>query len=161
MPVRILLADDDFRVRRSVKRLLEQEGFEIVGEAADGREAVRMAAEVCPDVAVLDLSMPDLNGVEATYELRQWCPRTPVILLTLHAEAHHVQSALSAGVQGYVVKTRAVEDLAQAIETVLQGGQFLSPGVHDGPGGTAAALVSADSARSDQSGRGTLKACFT
>jgi DNA-binding NarL/FixJ family response regulator len=128
MPLRILLADDDPHVRGLVKRLLEQLGFEIVAEAADGREAVRLAEETCPDVAVLDLSMPELDGVHATHELQQRCPQTPVILLTVHAEAHDVHRAFTAGVQGYVVKTRAVEDLARAIEAVSRGEKFLSPG---------------------------------
>jgi DNA-binding NarL/FixJ family response regulator len=129
MPLRILLADDAPGIRRIVKSLLEQEGFEVVGEAADGREAVRLARESCPDVAVVDLSMPELDGLEVTRELHQLCPRTPVILLTVHAEEHQIQKAFSAGVRGYVVKTHAAEDLARALDVVSRGGKFLSPGV--------------------------------
>jgi DNA-binding NarL/FixJ family response regulator len=126
MPLRILLADDAPAVREAVKSLLEQAGFEVVGAAADGREAVRMAGVACPDVAVLDFSMPELDGLEVTRELHQLCPRTPVILLTQHAEEHQIHKAFSAGVRGYVLKTHAVDDLPLAIEVVSRGGGFLS-----------------------------------
>lgn len=128
MPLRILLADDAAAIRRTVTGLLEQEGFEIVGVAADGGEALRMARQVCPDVAVVDLTMPVLDGLELTRQLHQLCPQTPVILLTVHSEAHQIQQAFATGVRGYVVKTRAVEDLRRAIEVVARGGQFVSPG---------------------------------
>jgi DNA-binding NarL/FixJ family response regulator len=133
MSLRILLADDAPAVRQIVKSLLEQAGFEVVGAAADGREAVRMAGVACPDVAVLDLSMPELDGLEVTRELHQLCPGTPVILLTQHAEQYQIQKAFSAGVRGYVLKTHAVEDLPRAIEVVSRGGKFLSPSIRLNP----------------------------
>jgi DNA-binding NarL/FixJ family response regulator len=124
MPLRILLADHAPAVRQAVKSMLEQEGFEVVGAVADGREAVRIAGVACPDVAVLDLSMSELYGLGVLHQL---CPRTPVILLTLDAEEQYIRKAFSAGVRGYVFKTHAVDDLPRAIEVVARGGRFLSP----------------------------------
>ncbi len=126
MPLRILLADDAPAVRQGVRGLLEREGFEVVGEAPDGREAVRLAQEVCPDVAILDLSMPRLNGLDAAREIRQVCPWTHLILLTVHSEEHQIVRSFLVGIRGYVVKTHAAEDLARAIEEVSRGGIFLS-----------------------------------
>jgi DNA-binding NarL/FixJ family response regulator len=127
MSLRILLADDSPEVRRSVKSLLEQSGFEIVGEAADGQEAVQLAQALDPDVTVLDVSMPRLNGLKAAAQIRDACPRTKVILLTVHAEAHQVLRAASTGIRGYVVKTEASDDLVRAIGEVSRGGIFFSP----------------------------------
>jgi DNA-binding NarL/FixJ family response regulator len=149
MGLRILLADDAAIVRRTVKNLLDQEGFEVVGVAADGREALRLAANACPDVAVLDWLMPELDGLEVTRELRQLCPQTSVVLLTVHAEVHQIQKAFAAGVRGYVVKTRAVEDLALAIETVSRGGEFLSPGAGRDPDDCLPDCLHGDSAPRD------------
>jgi two-component system response regulator NreC len=129
MPLRILLADDAPAVRQGVRGLLEREGFEVVGEAPDGREAVRLAQEVRPDVAILDLSMPRLDGVDAAREIRQVCPWTHLILLTVHSEEHQIVRAFLVGIRGYVVKTHAAEDLARAIEEVSNGGIFLSDSV--------------------------------
>src|SRR6266511_4139114 len=127
MPLRILLADDAPAVRQGVRGLLEREGFEVVGEAPDGREAVRLAQEVCPDVAILDLSMPQLNGLDAAREIRQVCPLTHLIVLTVETQEHQIVSAFLNGVRGYVVKTKAPDDLAHAIQEVSRGGAFLSP----------------------------------
>lgn len=128
MPLRILLADDSPAVRQGVKQLLQREGFEIVGEATDGDEAVRLALALDPDVAILDLSMPQLSGVDAAREIHQVCPRTHVILLTMHTEEHHIITALRAGIRGYVVKAEATEDLVRAIGEVSRGRIFVSPG---------------------------------
>jgi DNA-binding NarL/FixJ family response regulator len=127
MPIRVLLADDHALVRQSVRVLLEQEGFEIVAEAGDGRDAVRLAAEVKADIAVLDFSMPRLNGLEAARELRVNVRAMRIVLLTAHDEPHYVAEALLAGVKGYVVKSRAATDLVPAIRHVLAGGTWLSP----------------------------------
>jgi DNA-binding NarL/FixJ family response regulator len=124
---RVLLADETPVVRQRVKGLLEREGLEIVGEAADGHEAVKLAQALDPDVAILDLSMPQLSGMAAAHEIKQLCPRTQVILLTEHPESHQVIMALRAGIRGYVVKTEAAKDLARAIQDVFRGRVFVSP----------------------------------
>ena len=123
---RVLLADDAPAVRQGVKSLLEREGFDVVGEAADGQEAVTLAKALDPDVAVLDLSMPKLSGIGAAREIQRLCPRTHLILLTVFTEEHQVVTALRAGIRGYVAKTEAAEDLARAIGEVSRGGVFVS-----------------------------------
>lgn len=131
MPTRILLADDHQIVRQGLKTLLEREGLEVVAEVADGREAVRAARECCPDVAVLDFSMPLLNGLGAAREILRACPRARAILLTMHKEDRYVLEALQAGVRGYVVKTQATADLLRAIQEVRRGMMYLSPGISE------------------------------
>ncbi|PYM70249.1 MAG: DNA-binding response regulator [Candidatus Rokuibacteriota bacterium] len=131
MANRILLADDHVIVRQGLKALLEREGFAVVAEAEDGQAAVRQARERCPDVAVLDFSMPLLNGLDAAVEIIRACPRARAILLTMHTDDHYVLSALQAGVKGYVVKTQASSDLVRAIHEVLRGMMYLSPGVSE------------------------------
>jgi DNA-binding NarL/FixJ family response regulator len=129
MPLRILLADDHQIVRQGLRALLEREGFEIVAEATNGQEAVRFAQAMNPEVAVLDLIMPLLNGVDAAREILNVCARTRVVLLTMHTEDHQIVAALRAGIRGYVVKTQAAEDLVQAIREIMRGGVYLSAGV--------------------------------
>ena len=129
MSLRILVADDHLIVRQGLKVLMQREGFEVVGEAADGQEAVRLARDRCPDVAVLDLAMPLLNGLDAAREILQACPRTKAILLTMHTEDHYVLEALRAGIKGYVVKTQASADLIRAIREVSRDMTYLSPRV--------------------------------
>ncbi|MBI4609185.1 MAG: response regulator transcription factor [Candidatus Rokubacteria bacterium] len=129
MPLRILLADDHQIVRQGLKAILEREGFGIAGEAADGHEAVRLAREVSPDVAVLDLAMPLLNGLGAAREIHPASPRTRTILLTMHTEDQYILEALRAGFKGIVLKSQAAADLVQAIREVSRGGIYLSPGV--------------------------------
>lgn len=127
MTIRILLADDYAMVRQGFRALLEREGIRVVAEAADGREAVRLACELRPDVAVLDLAMPLLNGLEAAREIRRQAPATGVVLLTVHTEDRNVLEALQAGVRGYVVKSQPLEDLRAGIEAVARGSTYLSP----------------------------------
>ena len=128
MPLRILLADDHLIFRQSLKGLLEREGFQIIGEAADGQEAVRRVRDLSPDVAVLDLAMPLLNGLDAAREIVRASPRTRPILLTMHTEDPYVMEALRAGIKGYVLKTQPSTDLVQAIQEVSRGRIYLSPG---------------------------------
>ena len=127
MPPRILLADDHVIVRQGFRALLEREGLEVVAEAANGHEAVRLAGELLPDVAVLDFAMPLLNGLDAAKEIRRRAPRTRTILLTVHSEDHYVLEAVQAGVHGYVVKTQAAADLVQAIREIRGNAIYLSP----------------------------------
>jgi len=129
MPIRILLADDHEIVRTGLRALLEQKGYLVVAEACNGHEAVRMAAKSNPDVAVLDLTMPLLNGIDAARELGQTSPKLPVVLLTMHTEEQYVLDALRAGARGYVLKSEAATDLVTAIEDVFGGSSYLSPRV--------------------------------
>ncbi len=129
MALRILLADDHVVVRQGLKALLEREGFEVVGEAGNGQEAIRLAEELHPDVAVLDVAMPVLNGIDAAHGIAKASPRTRTILLTMYAEGHYVLEGLRAGVSGVVVKSRAIDELLRAIEAVRRGDRYLSPDV--------------------------------
>jgi two-component system, NarL family, response regulator NreC len=128
MAYRILLADDHQIVRQGLKSLLAQEEMKVVGEAADGHEAVRLAAELAPDVVVMDVGMPLLNGLDAAQTILQASPRTGIVLLTMHAEDYQVLKALRMGVRGYVIKTQAVDELVLAIREVARGKFYLSSG---------------------------------
>src|SRR5712692_2068096 len=111
MSVRILLVDDHQLVREGLRVLLEREQFQVVGEASDGRDAIRMAETVPVDVAVLDLDMPKLNGLDAAREICRATPGSKVVALTTHTEDAYVISALRAGIKGYVLKSQAGADL--------------------------------------------------
>ncbi|MGE5302277.1 MAG: response regulator [Alphaproteobacteria bacterium] len=127
MSHRVLLADDHAIVRNGIKHILTQEGFVVVGEASNGREAVQMTKELLPDVAILDFSMPLLNGIDAARQIREASPRTKTLLLTMYKDETYVLRALRAGINGYVVKTQAAPELVEAIRSVLHGGLYLSP----------------------------------
>jgi DNA-binding NarL/FixJ family response regulator len=129
MPIRILLAEDHVMFRQGLRVLLEQAGMVVIGEASDGQEALRMAHEHTPDVAVLDIAMPHLNGLETARRLRETVPQTKIVLLTMHTEEPYVLEALQAGTVGYVLKTQAAADIVQAIRDALQGAIYLSPRV--------------------------------
>ena len=129
MRANVLLADDHQLVRQGVRALLERERFEVVAEASDGQEAVRLAARTQPDVAVLDLSMPTLNGIDAGREILKVSPKTRFMLLTMHTEEHHILEALRAPARGCVTKSQASEHLVQAIREVCADGVYLSPSV--------------------------------
>jgi two-component system response regulator NreC len=129
MPIRVFLADNHALVRQGLKALLEREGFQVAGEASDGQEVVRLVSNVRPDVAVLDIGMPILNGIDAARELQKSSQRIRTILLTRHDEDQYVTEALRAGVKGYVLKNQAATDLVHAIREVSRGGIYLSPNV--------------------------------
>lgn len=129
MAIRVLLADDHVLVRQGLKSLLERERFEVVAEASDGQEVIRLAETVHPDIAVMDISMPTLNGIDAARELARFCPKTKVILLTQHEEEQYIYEALQARVKGYVLKSQVASDLVHAMQQVSKGGIYLSPGV--------------------------------
>lgn len=131
MNLRILLADDHQVVRQGLRALLEREGYEVVGEASNGLEAVQLAQGLHPDVAVLDLAMPLLNGIGAAREILRESPQTRTILLTMYTEGPFVHEALRAGIRGYVAKTQVAEDLLVAIRDVAQGKIYLSPMVSE------------------------------
>ena len=127
MAVRVVLADDHLLVRQGVRMLLEREKFDVVAEAADGLEAIRLTQQHQPDVLILDLAMPNLNGISATREIPRASPRTKTILLTMHTDEHYILEALRAGVKGCVWKSQAADQLLQAIRDVCTGGVYLSP----------------------------------
>ena len=129
MAVRVVIADDHEMFRQGLKVLLEEEGFMFVGEASDGREAVRLCEAHHPEVAILDLSMPMLNGIFAAREIIKANPRTKVVLLTQHTEEHVVLEALRAGVRGYVLKTRASSELVDALRAVCRGEMYLTQSI--------------------------------
>ena len=129
MAVRVLLADDHEIVRQGLRILLEREGFQVIGEASNGHEAVKLCEANHPEVAILDLSMPLLNGVDAAREIMKSNPRTKVVLLTMHTEDHLILESLRAGVTGYVLKTRAASELVQALRAVCRGEMFLTQSI--------------------------------
>jgi DNA-binding NarL/FixJ family response regulator len=129
MPIRVVLADDHVLVRQGLRSLLEREKFQVVAEASDGQELVHLADTHHPDIAVLDISMPTLNGIDAARELGRSSPQTKVILLTQHEEEQYIHEALEVGVKGYVLKSQVASDLIHAIQQVSRGGIYLSPGV--------------------------------
>ena len=129
MAVRVLLADDHEIVRQGLRILLEREGFQVIGEASNGHEAVKLCEANHPEVAILDLSMPILNGVDAAREIMKSNPRTKVVLLTMHTEDHLILESLRAGVIGYVLKTRAASELVQALRAVCRGEMFLTQSI--------------------------------
>lgn len=129
MAITILLADDHAVVREGLKNLLLREGLDVTAEASDGHEAARLAKELCPSIAILDVFMPLLNGLDAARQIHKACPQTKTILLTMHKEDQYVLEALKIGISGYVLKTQASKDLIQAIHEVSRGSIYLSPAV--------------------------------
>ncbi|MCE5310808.1 MAG: response regulator transcription factor [Acidobacteriales bacterium] len=128
--IRILLADDHGLVRKGLRLLIEsQEGMEVVGEASDGREALKLAAELQPEIAILDIAMPNLNGIDAAAQLAKRGDNVRVIILSMHSDESYVVRALDAGARGYLLKDSAEEDLVQAIRTVAQGRPYFSPAI--------------------------------
>ncbi|RLD10838.1 DNA-binding response regulator [candidate division KSB1 bacterium] len=127
MAIKILLADDHQIIRDGLASLLEkQKDMQVVGQAEDGRQALRMAVDLKPDIVVMDISMPNLNGIEAAAQLRKDCPGTRVIALSMHADKRFVAGMLKAGAGGYLLKNSAFDDLVQAVSTVMAGEIYLS-----------------------------------
>jgi DNA-binding NarL/FixJ family response regulator len=129
MGVTVLLADDHPVFRQGLRALLERERFDVVGESSDGLEAIALAERLQPQIVVIDLAMPALNGIDAIREIVKRAPRAKAVLLTMHTEEHYVLEALRAGAKGCVSKTQAAEHLLQAIKDVSAGGVYLSPHV--------------------------------
>ncbi|MGH9414086.1 MAG: response regulator [Terriglobales bacterium] len=129
MAIRLLLADDHEIVRQSLRLLLEREGFQVLAEAGDGHAAVRLAASCHPQVAVLDLNMPLLNGLDAARQIQRAAPTTRCVLLTMHTDERYVLEALQAGITGYVLKSKSSADLVCAIHEAVSGSMFLSPAI--------------------------------
>lgn len=147
--LRVLLADDHTMLRESLSRFLTDEGFDVVGEAADGEEALRLAEELRPDVVLMDVSMPVLDGVEATRLIKERRPGTQVVMLTMHADADVVRRALKAGAAGYLTKDCSIDEVAQAVRLAASGDSVVSPGLaaallREGTSGAGGSEAAAD-----------------
>jgi len=130
MSIRIIIADDHKIVRNGLRSLIEKElDIEVIAEADNGRTAVHTALELAPDVMIMDIAMPDLNGIEATRQIIAALPGTKVIALSMHADKRYVMEMLKAGASGYILKDNAYEELASAIRTALNNRTYLSPQV--------------------------------
>jgi DNA-binding NarL/FixJ family response regulator len=141
--LRVLLADDHPVVLAGVKALvMADEGLEVVGEASDGPSALRMANELKPDILILDISMPGLNGVKVAETLRTSCPNCRVLALTVHEDRGYLRQLLELGVAGYLLKRSAAEELVRAIRAIAAGGLYLDPAVAGkAVGGTPTRLI--------------------
>lgn len=126
---RILVADDHEVVRKGLCALLARPGWHVCGEASDGREALKKASELKPDIIVLDVAMPNLNGLEATRQILRVNPKAKVLVLTLHDTSHVIREALSAGAAGFVLKSDAARDLVAAVEALGQNKTYFTPKV--------------------------------
>lgn len=128
--VRVLIADDHSIVRKGLRSALEEDlDCRIVGEAANGREAVQLAEQTLPDVAILDIGMPQLNGIEATSQIQKVSPKTRVLILSMHSDESYILRALTAGARGYLLKDTAENDVLAAVRAVAQGKAFFSPAI--------------------------------
>jgi two-component system, NarL family, response regulator NreC len=127
--LRLMLVDDHDMLRHGMKSVLREEGFDVVGEASNGHEAIRQCQRLDPDIVVLDIGMPLLNGIDAAREMARSCPRTKIVLLTMHTTESYVSASLRAGIKAYVLKSKAFSELVSAIEAVMKGEVYLSPGI--------------------------------
>lgn len=129
MTIRVLVADDHAVMRDGLKSVLEAAGMHVVAQAGDGREAVRKAVDIGPDVVLLDIAMPGLNGIEAAAQLREKCPGARIVMLSMHSSSEHVHRALEAGAAGYLLKESAAAEIVAAVRSVHAGRQYLSEAV--------------------------------
>lgn len=127
MTIRVLLADDHRMLREGLRRSMVDEGFDVVGEADNGEEAVRLVAELIPDVVLMDVSMPEMDGVEATRIIRATDTPTRIIMLTMHADTEVLADAIRAGASGYLVKDCSTDEVAEAVRMAANGETALSP----------------------------------
>ena len=127
MTIRLLLADDHPMLREGLRRSMVDEGFDVVGEADNGEDAVRLAADLQPDVVLMDVSMPEMDGVEATRIIRATGTATQVIMLTMHADSDVLADAIRAGASGYLVKDCSTDEVAEAVRMAAKGDTALSP----------------------------------
>ena len=128
--ISVLLVEDHHVVRKGISYLLSlEEDIDLVGEAEDGNEAVKMAKDLCPDVVVMDITMPNLNGIDAVKQIKKAIPETKVMILTMHTREQYIRQALREGASGYLLKESTQEELANAIRTVHKGGVALSPSI--------------------------------
>jgi len=131
--ITVLLADDHAVLRDGLRVMLEAEtDIEVIGDAADGREAVQRAAQLCPDVVVMDIAMPELNGIEAAREIGSLCPSSEIVILSMHSTSEHIFRALQAGARGYLLKESAGAEVVRAVRAVHAGRRYLSERISDG-----------------------------
>ena len=127
-PIRVLLADDHALVRHGFRRILEDDpGITVVGEASGGAEAIKLERQLSPDVVVMDLAMPEVNGLHAAIEMLRRRRESRILILSMHNDEQYVRNALDAGVKGYILKNALETDLTRAVRTLAMGGEFLSP----------------------------------
>jgi DNA-binding NarL/FixJ family response regulator len=131
MSLTVYLADDHAVLREGLRLLLETQGFTVVGQAGDGRTAVRETARLKPEAAILDIAMPELNGIEAARQIREASPHTKVIILSMHSTPAHISRALQAGARGYLLKEAAGAEVVHAVRAVHAGRRYLSQGISD------------------------------
>jgi two-component system, NarL family, response regulator NreC len=129
MPARILITDDHKLLREGLRCLLENQGFEVTGEAEDGRSAVRLAKQLEPDAVIIDISLPGLNGIEATRLIHQNSPQVKIVVLSMRADSRAVLAALAAGASAYLLKEAAFEEVVIALRVALKGQTYLSPAI--------------------------------
>ncbi len=127
MSIRLMLADDHRMLREGLRRSMTDQGFDVVGEARDGEEAVRLAEELHPEVILMDVTMPEMDGVEACRQIRAALPEIRVVMLTMHADQEVLAAAIRAGASGYLVKDCSTEEIAQAVRMTHSGETALSP----------------------------------
>lgn len=132
MTIRILLVDDHKIVREGLRALLERQGLEVVGEADNGRDAVKLARKIAPDIVIMDVTMPGLNGIEATRQIVSETRGIRVIGLSMHSDRRYVLRMFTEGASGYLLKNCAFKELVLAIQTVLDGEAYISPGIAGG-----------------------------
>jgi DNA-binding NarL/FixJ family response regulator len=132
MPISVFIADDHAVVRDGLRLLLEaQVDIKVVGDAADGRQTVVLVRQLCPDVVVMDIAMPELNGIEATRQIRESCPSTQVVILSMYATTEHIFQALQAGALGYLLKESAAVEVVNAVRAVHAGYRYLCQKIDD------------------------------
>jgi len=130
--MRIIIVDDHGIVREGLKSLLQnQSDMEVVGEGEDGQIAAKLTEQLSPDMVIMDMSMPNLNGIEATRLILQNSPNTKVVILSMHSDRHIVKETLEAGASAYVLKSNLFDEMLRALETVAKGGRYLSPRITD------------------------------
>src|SRR5210317_844879 len=128
-PVRILLADDHTIVRQGLARLLEeQQNFKVVGEAVNGQDAVEKSEKMKPDIIIMDIAMPRMNGIEAAKRIRKLMPETKIIILSMYSHEHYIHQLLETGISGYLLKDSSGKDIIKAIKAAMKNETFLSPG---------------------------------
>jgi DNA-binding NarL/FixJ family response regulator len=127
--LQIIVSDDHRLLREGLKSLLESQGFQVKGEAADGRSAVKLAKELHPDAAIIDINMPGLNGIDATRLIHQECPKVKVIVLSMRCDSQAVLETFAAGASAYLLKEAAFEELAVALNVAMQGKTYVSPAI--------------------------------